>query len=225
MGSVSRATRGGFHSLATCRLPLGAKLRSGQRFLAASRAREARCEVRVTQQFYKNMALWVVILLMILLLVTMLRQSQAAPAEIPFSKFLAQVDAGEVASVTIEEGRIEGRLSSGQPFTTYAPAVTDKLLESLEAKNVEVTARPARESPMWQQILIMWFPFLLLIGLWIFFMRQVQAGGGKAMSFGKSRARLLNESHNRVTFADVAGVDESKAELEEIIAFLRDPKK
>jgi cell division protease FtsH len=179
----------------------------------------------VTQQFYKNMALWVVILLMILLLVTMLRQSQTAPAEVPFSKFLAQVEAGEVAAVTIEEGRIEGRLTSGQPFTSYAPAVTDKLLESLAAKNVELTARPARESPMWQQILIMWFPFLLLIGLWVFFMRQVQSGGGKAMSFGKSRARLLNESQQRVTFADVAGVDESKAELEEIIAFLRDPKK
>ncbi len=151
-------------------------------------------EVRVTQQFYKNMALWVVILLMILLLVTMLRQSQTTPADVPFSKFLAQVEAGEVAAVTIEEGRIEGRLGSGQPFTTYAPAVTDKLLDSLDAKNVEVTARPARESPMWQQILIMWFPFLLLIGLWVFFMRQVQSGGGKAMSFGKSRARLLNES-------------------------------
>jgi cell division protease FtsH len=179
----------------------------------------------VTQQFYKNMALWVVILLMILLLVTMLRQSQAAPAEVPFSKFLAQVDAGEVAAVTIEQGRIEGRLTSGQTFTSFAPAVTDKLLETLAAKNVEVTARPPRESPMWQQVLIMWFPFLLLIGLWVFFMRQVQSGGGKAMSFGKSRARLLNESHNRVTFADVAGVDESKSELEEIIAFLRDPKK
>jgi cell division protease FtsH len=103
--------------------------------------------------------------------------------------------------------------------------VDGKLLETLKAKNIEVAARPARESPMWQQILIMWFPFLLLIGLWIFFVRQMQAGGGKAMSFGKSRARLLNESHNRVTFSDVAGVDESKAELEEIIAFLRDPKK
>jgi cell division protease FtsH len=171
------------------------------------------------------MALWVVILLMILLLVTMLRQSQVAPTDVPFSKFLAQVEAGEVAAVTIEQGRIEGRLGTGEAFTSFAPAVTDKLLETLAAKNVEVTARPPRESPMWQQILIMWFPFLLLVGLWVFFMRQVQSGGGKAMSFGKSRARLLNESHNRVTFADVAGVDESKAELEEIIAFLRDPKK
>jgi cell division protease FtsH len=179
----------------------------------------------VTQQFYKNMALWVVILLMILLLVTMLRQSQTAPAEVPFSKFLAQVEAGEVAAVTIEEGRIEGRLGSGAPFTSYAPAVTDKLLDSLAAKNVEVTARPPRESPIWQQLLIMWFPLLVVFGLWVVFMRQMQSGGGKAMSFGKSRARLLNESQQRMTFADVAGVDESKAELEEIIAFLRDPKR
>jgi len=183
----------------------------------------------VTQQFYKNMALWVVILLMILLLVTMLRQSQTAPAEIPFSRFQAHVEAGEVKDVTMEDGHIEGHLQlqggATESFSTYAPAITEGLLEQLKAKNVEITARPARESPMWQQILIMWFPFLLLIGLWIFFVRQMQAGGGKAMSFGKSRARLLNESHNRVTFADVAGVDESKAELEEIIAFLRDPKK
>ena len=179
----------------------------------------------MTQQFYKNMALWVVILLMILLLVTMLRQSQSTPAEIPFSKFMERVEAGEVAAVTIEDGHIDGRLSSGEPFATYAPAITEGLLDQLKTKNVEITARPARESSLWQQILIMWFPFLLLIGLWIFFVRQMQAGGGKAMSFGKSRARLLNESHNRVTFADVAGVDESKAELEEIIAFLRDPKK
>ncbi|MCX5740498.1 MAG: ATP-dependent zinc metalloprotease FtsH [Proteobacteria bacterium] len=171
------------------------------------------------------MALWVVILIMILLLVTMLRQSQTAPADVPFSKFLAQVEAGEVAAVTIEEGRIEGRLGSGAPFTSYAPAVTDKLLDSLAAKNVEVTARPPRESPIWQQLLIMWFPLLVVFGLWVVFMRQMQSGGGKAMSFGKSRARLLNESQQRMTFADVAGVDESKAELEEIIAFLRDPKK
>jgi cell division protease FtsH len=181
--------------------------------------------VRVTQQFYKNMALWVVILLMILLLVTMLRQGQTAPAEVPYSKFLSQVEAGEIAAVTIEEKRIQGRTASGEDFTTVAPNVGDELIRTLEAKGVEISAREPRDSPMWQQILIMWFPFLLLIGVWIFFVRQMQAGGGKAMSFGKSKARLLNESHNRVTFADVAGVEESKAELEEIIAFLRDPKK
>ena len=141
---------------------------------------------------------------------------------------MAQVEAGEVASVTIEEGRIEGRLGSGEPFTSYAPAVTDKLLETLEAKNVEVTARPARESPMWQQILIMWFPFLLLIGLWVFFMRQVQSGGGKAMSLRQVEARSLlsDQPEPRDVQADVAGVEEAKDEVEEIIAFLQAiPKK
>ncbi|MCL4683514.1 ATP-dependent zinc metalloprotease FtsH [Myxococcota bacterium] len=184
-----------------------------------------RSEVPVTQQFYKNMALWLVILMMILLLVTMLRQGQAVPDEVPYSKFIHQVEAGEIEAVTIEEKRIQGLTTSGGEFITVAPAVGDELINLLEAKSVEISAREPRESPMWQQILIMWFPFLLLIGLWLFFVRQMQAGGGKAMSFGKSKARLLNESHNRMTFADVAGVEESKAELEEIIAFLRDPKK
>ncbi|MCZ7619350.1 MAG: ATP-dependent zinc metalloprotease FtsH [Myxococcota bacterium] len=171
------------------------------------------------------MALWLVILMMILLLVTMLRQGQAVPDEVPYSKFIHQVEAGEIEAVTIEEKRIQGLTTSGGEFITVAPAVGDELINLLEAKSVEISAREPRESPMWQQILIMWFPFLLLIGLWLFFVRQMQAGGGKAMSFGKSKARLLNESHNRMTFADVAGVEESKAELEEIIAFLRDPKK
>ncbi len=183
----------------------------------------------MTQQFYKNMALWLVILLLIVLLVSMLRQKEQAPAEMPFTTFLERVESGEVTTVTIDEGRIEGKLAAEPDgrFVTNAPpnAVTYEFVQNLDAQGVEVVAEPQRESPVWQQMLIMWFPFLLLIGLWIFFVRQMQSGGGKAMSFGKSRARLLNESHNRVTFADVAGVEESKAELEEIIAFLRDPKK
>ncbi len=183
----------------------------------------------MTQQFYKNMALWLVILLLIVLLVSMLRQKEQAPAEMSFTAFLERVEKGEVISVTIDEGRIEGSLI-GEPdnrFVTNAPpnAVTYEFVQALDANDVEVAAEPKRESPVWQQMLIMWFPFLLLIGLWVFFVRQMQSGGGKAMSFGKSRARLLNESHNRVTFGDVAGIEESKAELEEIIAFLRDPKK
>jgi cell division protease FtsH len=183
----------------------------------------------LTQQFYKNMALWLVILLLIVLLVSMLRQKEQAPAEMPFTAFLERVESGEVISVLIDEGRIEGKLS-GEPdnrFVTNAPpnAVTYEFVQNLDESGVEVVAEPKRESPVWQQMLIMWFPFLLLIGLWVFFVRQMQSGGGKAMSFGKSRARLLNESHNRITFGDVAGVEESKAELEEIIEFLRDPKK
>src|SRR5215469_3075847 len=179
----------------------------------------------MNQQFYKNMALWVVILLMVLMLVTMLRQNQPTTSEIPYSEFLSRVDSGDVESVVIEENHITGRMKSAGDFATYAPTVTEGLLTQLKEKNVQIAARPARESPLWQTILIYWFPFLLFIGLWIFFLRQMQAGGGKAMSFGKARARLLTENQQRVTFDDVAGVEESKVELEEIIAFLREPKK
>jgi cell division protease FtsH len=179
----------------------------------------------VNQQFYKNMALWVVLLLMILLLVTVLRQGQAAPAEISFTEFLAKLDSDQVESVTMEEGHLTGEYRDGTDFATYVPPIYDTLVPRLEEKGIEITARPKRESSVWQQMLIWWVPFLILIGLWVFFVRQMQAGGGKAMSFGKSRARLLTENQQRVTFEDVAGVEESKVELEEIIAFLREPKK
>ena len=179
----------------------------------------------MNQQFYKNMALWVVLLLMILLLVTVLRQSKTAPQEITYTEFIAKLDAGEIERVTLEEGHVSGKVADGGDFATFVPPVYDTLVPKLQAKGVQITARPKRESCVWQQMLIWWVPFLVLIGLWVFFVRQMQAGGGKAMSFGKSRARLLTENQQRVTFDDVAGVEESKVELEEIIAFLRDPKK
>ena len=179
----------------------------------------------MNQQFYKNMALWVVLLLMMILLVTVLRQGQEGPAEITYSEFVQKVDSGEIESVTLEEGHVTGKYKGGEPFATYVPPIFDSLVPDLQAKGIEITARPKRESSVWQQMLIWWVPFLILIGLWVFFVRQMQSGGGKAMSFGKSRARLLTENQQRVTFDDVAGVEESKAELEEIIAFLREPKK
>jgi cell division protease FtsH len=179
----------------------------------------------VNQQFYKNMALWVVLLLMILLLVTVLRQGQEPPAEISFTEFMARVESGEIEKITLEEGHVTGDYVSGGDFATFVPPVYETLIPKLQEKGVEIEARPKRESSVWQQMLIWWVPFLVIIGLWVFFVRQMQAGGGKAMSFGKSRARLLTENQQRVTFDDVAGVEESKAELEEIIAFLRDPKK
>jgi cell division protease FtsH len=179
----------------------------------------------LNQHFYRSAALWIVMFLMILVVIAMLRQGQPAPQEISYSQFRSQVEGGQIKSVTIEEGHISGTTAAGEPFATYAPAVTQELLDTLKAQGVEVAARPARESPLWQQLFIYWMPFLILIGLWVFFLRQMQAGGGKAMSFGKSRARLLTENQQRVTFEDVAGVEESKYELEEIIAFLRDPKK
>ncbi len=179
----------------------------------------------MNQQFYKNMALWVVILVMILLLVTMLRQGQTQTHEVSYSQFLAKLEAGQVRSVTIEDLHFTGEQADGSPFSTNVPAVTDELLAKLAARVEEVDVRPKAEGSFWRQVLIMWFPLLLFIGLWIFFIRQMQAGGGKAMSFGKSRARLLTENQQRKTFEDVAGVEESKVELEEIIAFLREPKK
>jgi cell division protease FtsH len=179
----------------------------------------------VNQQFYKNMALWVVILVMILLLVTMLRQTQTETPPLPYSEFLAKIETGEIESVEIEEGNINGHFTNGGDFTTFAPVVTDDLLNRLHAQNIQIEARPKEEGSFWRQILIMWFPLVLFIGLWLFFIRQMQSGGGKAMSFGKSKARLLTENQNRVTFEDVAGIEESKAELEEIISFLKEPKK
>jgi cell division protease FtsH len=155
----------------------------------------------------------------------MLRQGQAPPPEIAYSEFLAKIENGEVEAVTIEEGNIHGRFADGREFATFAPAVTEDLLSKLQARSVEIRAQPKPEGSFWRQVLIMWFPLVLFIGLWIFFIRQMQAGGGKAMSFGKSRARLLTENQQQVTFDDVAGVEESKVELEEIIAFLKEPKK
>ena len=179
----------------------------------------------MNQQFYKNMALWVVLLLMILLLVTVLRENQEPPAEISFTEFLNKLEGDQIGSVTMEEGHVTGEFRDGTDFATYVPPIYDTLVPRLEEKGIEITARPKRESSVWQQMLIWWVPFLILIGLWVFFVRQMQAGGGKAMSFGKSRARLLTENQQRVTFEDVAGVEESKVELEEIIEFLREPKK
>ena len=179
----------------------------------------------MNQQFYRNMALWVVILVMVLLLVTMLRQGGTTPPDIAYSEFLEKIDLGEIKSVTIEEGYVTGRYTTDTEFRTYVPAVTEDLLNKLQTQRVEIVARPKPEGGFWRQLLIMWFPLVLIIGVWILFIRQMQSGGGKAMSFGKSRARLLTENQHQATFEDVAGVEESKAELEEIIDFLREPKK
>ncbi len=181
----------------------------------------------MNQQFYKNLALWVVILVVMLLLFTTLKQTEPAPPDIAFSEFMEQVTTSQVQSVVIEEGHIQGEDIDGRKFTSYAPptAVTGEFLAELDSRGIETTIKPRDEGSFWRQILIMWFPLVLFIGLWIFFIRQMQSGGGKAMSFGKSKARLLTESQQAVTFKDVAGIEESKTELEEIIEFLREPKK
>ncbi len=179
----------------------------------------------MNQQFYKNMALWVVILVGMLMLFTMLRQEQETPPDLAYSDFVIAVEDGQIEKVTIEEGSISGVQIDGREFTTYAPTISQDLLALLKEKQVNVKAQPKDEGGFWRQILIMWFPLLLFVGIWIFFIRQMQSGGGKAMSFGKSKARLQTETQQAVTFKDVAGIEESKTELEEIIEFLREPKR
>ncbi len=174
--------------------------------------------------FYKNLALWLVISLMVILLFNMFNQPQTSRLETTYSQFLEAVRKGEVAQVTIQGDHILGVYVNGSPFRTYVPQDPD-LIRILRERGIEIQAKPKEESPWYMTILISWFPMLLLIGVWIFFMRQMQMGGGKAMSFGKSRARLLSEDARKVTFQDVAGIDEAKEELQEIVEFLKDPKK
>ena len=134
------------------------------------------------------------------------------------------MERGDVGEVVIQGHNIQGKYKNGGQFKTFA-ADDPELVKSLRGKDVKIAAKPEDDSPWYMALLLNWFPMLLLIGVWIFFMRQMQAGGGKAMSFGKSRARLLTENQQRITFSDVAGVDEAKDDLQEIIAFLKDPKK
>jgi cell division protease FtsH len=175
--------------------------------------------------FYKNLALWLVIVVVMVLLVNLFnRQPQASDRKI-FSEFMALVERGDVAEVEIDENTIIGTLRDGTKFRTVTPPSDQEVVKRLLANNVRITVKPREDSPWYWQAFFQLFPILLLIAVWIFFMRQMQAGGGKAMSFGKSRAKLHSDQAKKVTFEDVAGIDEAKEEVQEIIAFLKDPKK
>ncbi|MEO1000981.1 MAG: ATP-dependent metallopeptidase FtsH/Yme1/Tma family protein, partial [Pseudomonadota bacterium] len=173
----------------------------------------------------KNLAFWLILFLLLLALFNVFN-SGGAPAnstEVRFSEFLDRVEGGQVSSVRLDGERVYFRGTNGVSYRTVQPRDTD-IIPDLREAGVEIEAAPQEQSGL-GSILLTWLPFLLLIGVWIFFMNRMQGGGRGAMGFGKSRAKLLTEKTGRVTFDDVAGIDEAKDELEEIVEFLRDPQK
>jgi len=176
--------------------------------------------------FYKNLSMWLVIGLTMILLFNIFNKQQSNTSTLTYSQFMASVESKSIGRVNINGDAITGTLKDGKPFKTIYPANDSELIPVLRKAEVDITVQENQKESWLMTIFVSWFPMLLLIGVWIFFMRQMQGGGkGGALSFGKNRARLMERGKNKVTFEDVAGIDEAKEELEEIIDFLKDPQK
>ncbi len=176
---------------------------------------------------FKNFAVWLIILVMLMGLYQIFQSSnvQTSAIERNYSQFISDVDTGNVTNVTIIDNMLVGTLRDGTQFRTIIPTGVD-IVSRLESRGVEISVKEKETSPFWAILLSSWLPFLVIIGVWFFFIRQMQGGGrGGAMGFGKSKAKLLTEAHGKVTFDDVAGIDEAKQDLQEIVEFLRDPSK
>ena len=173
---------------------------------------------------YKSLLIWLLIGISMLLLFNLFNVPQKADKELIFSDFIKKVGSGEVEEVTIKENNITGRLKDGSKFKTYSAFYPD-MVKELKDKNIRIIARPPDQSPWYVTLFLSWGPIIFIILIWVFFMRQMQMGGNKAMSFGKAKAKLVSDKSVKVTFADVAGIEEAKNEVQEIIEFLRDPQK
>ncbi len=174
--------------------------------------------------FNKNIALWIIIVLMMIMLYNIFNQQHPTEKEIAYSDFISMVESAKISKVVIQGDNLLITDQTGIHYRVYAPQDSE-MIRILRNKGVSIEAKPEQQTPWFISILVSWFPMVLLIGVWIFFMRQMQSGGGKALSFGKSSARMLSDQTEKVTFDDVAGVDEAKEEVAEIVDFLKDPKK